>query len=256
MTTPRTMPADPTGPAAPVPPTAGRARAGFGLLGPRRDRHVLPAEQLAALSLPLGDDGVVVGVDARRQPAVLGLFRPSQLDVVVIGSLWSAQVLALRTAGSGARVAVETARPQAWTGLAQAAGGGQQCMTVHDVGRVGPQGASVAGPVLVVRDCGMRPPRSRLAPGPWQSVLTLLPFLGPTAPRLIENAGLVGIQRVSPEEAAVLGRILRLPREQAEALPSLGDDMMLWCTPQHRKLVKMAPTDIESGLLGSPRRLD
>lgn len=256
MTTPRTTPAAPAGPAAPTPSAAGRARAGFGLLGPRRDRHVLPVEQLAALSLPLGDDGVVVGVDAKRQPAVLGLFRPSQLDVLVIGSLWSAQVLALRTAGSGARVAVETARPQAWTGLAQAAGGGQQCMTVHDVKQVGPQGASVAGPVLVVRDCGMRPPRSRLAPGPWQSVLTLLPFLGPTAPRLLENAGLVGIQRVSPEEAEVLGRILRLPRVQAEALPSLGDDMMLWCTTQHRKLVKMVPTDIESGLLGSPRRLD
>ncbi|WNI26983.1 hypothetical protein RLT58_21020 [Streptomyces sp. ITFR-16] len=231
-------------------------KAGFGLLGPRRDRHVLPAEQLGALSLPLGDDGVVAGVDAKRQPAVLGLFRPVQLDVVLIGSLWTTQVLALRTAGTGARVAVETGRPQAWTGLAQAAGGGQQCMTLHDVKQVGPQGASITSPVLVVRDCGMRPPRSRLAPGPWQSVLTLLPFLGPSAPRLVENAGLIGIQRVSPEEAAVLGRLLQLPRAQAEALPGLGDDMVLWCTPRHRKLVKLQPTDIEAGLLGTPRRLD
>lgn len=250
-------------PGAPVPPPAtpsaagrGRLRTGFGLLGPRRDRHVLPVEQLAALSLPLGDDGVVAGVDAKGQPAVLGLFRPSPLDVVVIGSVWTAQVLALRTAGTGARVAVETARPQAWTGLAQAAGGGQQCMTVHDVKQVGPQGPSVASPVLVVRDCGVRPPRSRLTPGPWQSVLTLLPFLGPTAPRLLGNAGLVGIQRVSPEEAEVLARILRLPRAQAEALPSLGDDMMLWCTTPHRKFVRLQPTDVEAGLLGTPRRLD
>ncbi|THA33876.1 hypothetical protein E6R18_09660 [Streptomyces sp. A1277] len=252
----RTSPAGATGPAASAPPAAGRARAGRGLLGPRRERHALPVEQLAALQLPLGDDGVVAGTDAKGQPAVLGLFRPVQLDVVVIGSVWTAQVLALRTAGTGARVAVETARPQAWAGLAQAAGGGQQCMTVHDVKQVGPQGASVTSPVLVVRDCGMRPPRSRLAPGPWQSVLTLLPFLGPAAPKLVEHAGLVGIQRVSPEEAAVLGRILRLPRANAEALSQLGDDMVLWCTPQYRKLVKMQPTDIEAGLLGGPRRLD
>ncbi|MFE7109194.1 hypothetical protein ACFU98_00440 [Streptomyces sp. NPDC057575] len=256
MTSHRRTPSGTTGPAASAPPAAGRGRAGFGLLGPRRDRHVLPVEQLAALSLPLGDDGVVAGVDAKGKPAVLGLFRPAQLDVVVIGSLWTAQVLALRTAGTGARVAVETARPEAWTGLAQAAGGGQQCMTVHDVKQVGPQGASVTSPVLVVRDCGMRPPRSRLATGPWQSVLTLLPFLGPTAPRLLGNAGLVGIQRVSPEEATVLARILRLPQVQAEALPVLGDDMVLWCTTQHRKLVKLQPTDVEAGLLGTPRRLD
>ncbi|WP_405898343.1 hypothetical protein OG242_13125 [Streptomyces sp. NBC_00727] len=252
----RTSPAGGPGPASPAPSPAGRARAGRGLFGPRRDRHALPVEQLAALRLPLGDDGVVAGTDAQGQPAVLGLFRPVQLDVVVIGSVWTAQVLALRTAGTGARVAVETARPQAWTGLAQAAGGSQQCMTVHDVKQVGPQGASLTSPVLVVRDCGMRPPRSRLAAGPWQSVLTLLPFLGPTAPKLVEHAGLVGIQRVSPEEAAVLGRILRLPRVNAEALSQLGDDMVLWCTPKHRKLVKMQPTDIEAGLLGGPRRLD
>ncbi|THA70734.1 hypothetical protein E6P78_09215 [Streptomyces sp. A0958] len=256
MTVHRTSPAAATGPAASAPPAAGRGRAGRGLLGPRRGRHALPVEQLAALRLPLGDDGVVAGTDAKGQPAVLGLFRPVQLDVVVIGSVWTAQVLALRAAGTGARVAVETARPQAWTGLAQAAGGGQQCMTVHDVKQVGPQGASVTSPVLVVRDCGMRPPRSRLAPGPWQSVLTLLPFLGPAAPKLVEHAGLVGIQRVSPEEAAVLGRILRLPRANTEALSQLGDDMVLWCTPQHRKLVKVQPTDVEAGLLGGPRRLD
>ncbi|MCZ4100237.1 hypothetical protein C8250_030725 [Streptomyces sp. So13.3] len=237
-------------------PATRQGRPGFGLLGPRHDRHVLPADQLGALSLPLGDDGVVAGVDAEGQPAVLGFFRPSQLDVVVIGSVWTAQVLALRTAGTGARVAVETARPQAWTGLAQAAGGGQQCMTVHDVKQVGPQGPSVSSPVLVVRDCGMRPPRSRLAAGPWQSVLTLLPFLGPTAPRLLANAGLVGIQRVSPEEAQVLSEILRLPRAEAESLSSLGDNMMLWCTSQHQKFVMLQPTDVETGLLGTPRRMD
>lgn len=49
---------------------AGRRtlRAAFGLLGPRRDRHTLSAGQLAGLSLPIGDDGVVIGIDAAGGP--------------------------------------------------------------------------------------------------------------------------------------------------------------------------------------------
>ncbi|MFF5338563.1 hypothetical protein [Streptomyces sp. NPDC013181] len=237
---------------APVTPL----RAVRGLFGPRRGRHTLPVERFAALRLPVGDDGVVAGGDADGQPVVLGLFGPAALDVVLVGGVWTAQVLALRAVGAGARVAVETARPQAWAALARSVGGDPSPMTVYGVGRVAPQGASVSAPVLVVRDCGVRPPRGRPAAGPWQSVLTLLPFPGPAAPRLVERAGLVGVQRVAPDEAAVLGRALRLPDGTARALPRLGEDMVLWCAPGHHALVAVRPTDIETGLLGEPRRLD
>jgi hypothetical protein len=239
-----------------VPGRRRKARPGFGLRGPQRDRHGLSARQLDTMSLPLGDDGVVVGIDEAGNPAVLGFFRPAQLDVVVIGSVWTAQVLALRAVGTGARVAVESARPQVWTPLAQDAGGGQQCMTVHDVKELPSQGPTVSSPVLVVRDCGTYPPRSRLAKAPWQAVLTLLPFLGPQAPRLLGEAGLVGIQRVSPQEAEILAKVLRLTREEAAALPALGDGVMLWGTPQHRQFVLVQPTDAEVGLLGEARRMD
>jgi hypothetical protein len=231
-------------------------RAAFGLLGPRRDRHTMGADQLAGLSLPVGDDGVVIGVDAGNQPAVLGLSRPARLDVLLVGSMWLAQVLALRTVATGARVAVETARPQAWTPMAQAAGGGQQCVTVHDVGRIAPQGPSVASPVLIVRDCGARPPRSRVAAASWQSMLTVLPYLGPTAPRLLSSADVVGLQRVSPQEAEVIGQIMRLSPSDVTALPTLSDNVTLWCTRRHRQFVMTQPTDAESGLLGPARRVD
>lgn len=248
-------PGDPD-PSVPPPPEPRRARRGFGLIGPRRDRHVLPSDRSSALSLPVGDDGVVIGIDTLNQPAVLGLFRPAQFDVVLVGGMWTAQVLALRAAATGARVAVETGRGQAWQPMAQAAGGGMQCVTVHAVGQVAPQGPSVSSPVLVVRDCGARPPRGRLAAGPWQSVLTLLPYLGPTARRLLGNAGLVGVQRVSPQEAEVIGEVMGLAQEDVAALSSLGDNVTLWCTRRHRALVMTPPTDAETGLLGSPRRVD
>ncbi|MFC7796545.1 hypothetical protein [Streptomyces cinereoruber] len=245
--------------AAPLPRPAergGRPRFGFGLVGPRRDRHSVSVEQLDALALPVGDDGMVIGVDAEGRPAVLGVNRPVPYDITLIGGLWTAQVLALRAAATGARVAVETGRAQAWTALAQTAGGGQPCITLHDVGRVPPQGASAGSPVVVVRDCGMRPPRGRVVSAPWQSVVTLLPYLSPVAPRLLEKSSLVGVQRVSPDEAVQIGRIMNLPRHEYEALSTLADGVTLWCTPDDRQFVMTQATDAETGLLGSARRMD
>jgi hypothetical protein len=233
-----------------------RLRGGFGLLGPRHPRHTLPVDQVEALSLPIGDDGVVVGIDPEGQPAVLGVNRPTPYDILLISGLWTAQVLALRAAATGARVAVETGRPQAWMQMVHAMGGGQNGLAVYDVGRVPPQGASAGTPVLVVRDCGMRPPRGRVTSAPWQSVLTLLPYLSPVAPRLMRQARLVGVQRVSPDEAAEIGRVIGLPRTELDALPTLPDGVTLWCTERDRQYVLTQPTEAEVGLLGMARRMD
>jgi hypothetical protein len=224
--------------------------------GPGLARHLLPAEQLDVLALPVGDDGVVAGVDIEGRTAVLGFHHPRPYDVVLIGGLWTAQVLTLRLAATGARIAVETGRPQVWGNLVQAVGGEQGAMTVHEVGRVPPMGPTVGSPVVVVRDCGMRPPRERVSSGPWQSVLTLLPYLSPVAPRLLRSAALAGIQRVSPEEARQVGRILSLPHQEVEALPTLADGVTLWYSERDRQFVMIQPTDAESGLLGVARRLD
>ncbi|MFG2825203.1 hypothetical protein ACGFX4_37980 [Kitasatospora sp. NPDC048365] len=233
-----------------------RIRPGFGLRGPRREKHVLTLDDLGALSFPVGDDGVLIGTDQHQQPAVLGLFRPSAYEVVLVGGMWTAQVIALRAAAIGARVAVETGRPQAWAPMAQAAGGGQPCVTVHAVGRLGAQGASVASPVLVVRDLGARPSRSRLSAAPWQTTLTLLPYLGPNASRVLNAADLVGVQRVSPQEAELVGRILSLSAEDLTYLPTVPDNVTLWATRMRRQYVMTNPGDAETQVLGGPRRMD
>ncbi|MFG2502573.1 hypothetical protein ACGFSB_30710 [Streptomyces sp. NPDC048441] len=254
-----TTTAAPAAPAVPSAPGRGfraAVRSGFGLLGPRHGRHTISAEQVDALALPIGDDGVVIGVDGQGQPAVLGVNRPTPYDVLLIGGLWTAQVIALRAAATGARVAVETGRAEAWGQLVRALGVGPSGMSVHDVGRVPPMGASAGSPVLVVRDCGMRPPRGRVVSGPWQSVLTVLPYLSPVAPRLIRQARLVGVQRVSPDEATQIGRSLALPSGDVEALPTLTDGVTLWCGDRDRQYVMTQATDAENGLLGTARRMD
>ncbi|MCL7382344.1 hypothetical protein [Streptomyces sp. 35G-GA-8] len=232
------------------------ARGLRGLRGPRHAGHTLPIEDLGALSLPVGDDGVVIGDDAEGRPQLVGFHRSTPYDVLLIGGLWTAQVLALRAAGTGARVAVETGRAQAWTRLAQAAGAGLDCITLHEVGRVPPMGATVGSPVVVIRDCGMRPPRGRVVSSPWQSVLTLLPYLSPVAPRLMRAATLVGVQRVSPQEAEQIGGILGLSRVECDALPTLADGVTLWCAGRERHWVMTGATDAETGLLGVARRMD
>ncbi|MDI3420770.1 hypothetical protein [Streptomyces luteolus] len=244
-------------PEAPQQPTQRRIFSpGFGLRGPRRNRHVVTSDEIAAIGMPIGDDGVIIGTDTENQPAVLGLARPTPFDVCVVGGLWLAQVLALRSAATGARVAVETGRPQVWTQLAQAAGGGQQCVTVYPVGRVPAQGPSVSSPVVLIRDCGVRPPRGRVTSLPWQAVVTVLPYVGEHAPRWLSQAQLVGIQRISPQETEVVRETLGVPADHLQLLPTLSDNVALWCTRKHRKYVMTEPTDAENGLLGAARRMD
>ncbi|MFF8847520.1 hypothetical protein ACF08N_33215 [Streptomyces sp. NPDC015127] len=235
---------------------AGTPKGLRGLIGPRHAGHTMVADHLGALSLPVGDDGVVIGDDAEGRPQMVGFHRSTPYEVLLIGGLWTAQVLALRAVGTGARVAVETGRAREWSVLAQAAGAGLECITLHDVGRVPPMGATVGSPVVVVRDCGMRPPRGRVVSSPWQSVLTLLPYLSPVAPRLLRSATLVGVQRVSPQEAQQIGRILGLAQGEVDALPTLADGVTLWCAGRERHWVMTSATDAESGLLGVARRMD
>lgn len=225
--------------------------------GPRLEKHLLEPDEFAALALPVGDDGVVIGTDQGSRPAVLGLFKPKAVDVALIGGSYLAQLLALRATATGARVVVETARPQLWAPLAQNAGGGQQVIAVVPVRRVGSNlGASAASPVLLLRDAGARPPRSSAPKVPWLTTLTLVPFLDPNYAGHLITSDYVAIQQISPQEAELAARLFRLSPQDVAALPTLLPELALWTARHGRQYVFSAPTRDESGLLGAPRRMD
>jgi hypothetical protein len=224
--------------------------------GPRHERHLLEADELDTLSLPVGDDGVVIGTDPQNRPAVLGLFRPRAVDGALVAGSYLAQLIALRAAATGARIVIETARPELWSALAQNAGGGQQVVALVPVRRVGALGASAASPVLLIRDCGARPPRLAQPKTAWQTTLTLLPFLDPGYAGQLVGADLVALQRISPQETQLAARVVRLGVEDVQTLPGLPDELTLWCARHGRQYVYGMPTQLEAGLLGTPRRMD
>lgn len=168
--------------------------------GPKLEKHLLEAAEFDALALPVGDDGVVIGTDQASRPAVISLFKPRAMDAALVGGAYMAQLVALRATATGARVVVETARPQLWAPLAQNAGGGQQVIAVVPVRRVGNLGATPASPVLLLRDCGARPPRSAAPKTPWMTTLTLLPFLDPSFAGHLISSDYVALQQISPRK--------------------------------------------------------
>ncbi|HWG26078.1 hypothetical protein [Actinospica sp.] len=224
--------------------------------GPQLEKHILEPEEFGALALPVGDDGVVIGTDQGSRPAVLGMFKPKAVDIALIGGAYLAQLLALRATATGARVVVETARPQLWAPLAQNAGGGQQVIAVVPVRRVGNLGATAASPVLLLRDAGARPPRSSAPKTSWMTTLTLVPFLDPSYAGHLITSDYVAIQQVSPQEAEVAARLFRLGPQDVAALPTLLPELALWTARHGRQYVFSAPTRDETGLLGTPRRMD
>jgi hypothetical protein len=72
----------------------------------------------------------------------------------------------------------------------------------------------------------------------------------------MRQARLVGVQRLSPDEAGETGRVLALPRGDVNSLPTLAEGVTLWCADRDRQYVRTRPTDAEIGLLGTPRRMD
>ena len=177
------------------------AASGCGLIGPRR-RPARAARRTTwpRSRCPSATTGSSSASTQRARPPCSASTARRRTTSTLIGGLWTAQVLALRAAGDR-RAGGRGDGPRRTCGRRwrRRRAAGQQCITLHDVGAGAAAGRPAGSPVLVVRDCGMRPPRGRVVSGPWQSVLTLLPYLSPVAPRLLQKlvpgrraAGLAG----------------------------------------------------------------
>jgi len=231
--------------------------------------------------LPLGNAGIMLGVDRRGHPVVARLFRAVPTRALLVGGIAATQVVVLRSLALGARVEVHTPRPAAWDRFIRGATTPGGDLTLTTPGRP-PRGGSrpePLRPLLTVVDDG--PVRetvgatwARLPDGdslptastngqtitrpvapsggePWHATLFVRDHVAQDDTDLIGGSDLVILQPLQPEEATLAANALGL-RDAAAWLTRIRDDMIGIVSNGSVRWALMSPTPIEVALTGRP----
>jgi type VII secretion protein EccE len=229
---------------ADVPDPAGRPAPAHGLL---------PAAVADGLELPVGAAGLMVGSNRHGRPVVARFFRPEQTRALLVGGVRAAQLLALRAMALGARVVVQTARPQAWEPFVRGASVPGESIAVVPPGRaieIAP--GSALHPLFVVVDVGPVGADNRPGAG-WQATLVVRDEFTAADVDVATRADLLLVQPLRPDEADVLGAALGLG-DTAQWLTRIRADMVALVNRRAVRWAALAQTPIEAQLIGPPAR--
>jgi type VII secretion protein EccE len=229
------------GAAAPAVP--GRPRGG-----------AVAADALDGLDLPIGSAGLMLGNNRHGAPVVARLFRPEQTRALLIGGVRCAQLVALRAMALGARVVVQTARPQAWEPFVRGAAVPGESIAVVPPGRALqiPPGTALH-PLLVVVDVGPVGPDTRPGQG-WQATLVVRDEFTAADVDVASRADLLILQPLRPDEATLAGSALGLG-DAAQWLTRIRPDMVGVVNRRAVRWAALSTTPIESQLIGPPVRI-
>ena len=219
----------------------------------RSSDGVHPAEQGDGLHLPVAASGLMLGRNRHGNPVVVRLFRPEQTRALLVGGVRCAQLVALRAMALGARVVVQTARPQAWEPFVRGAAVPGESIAVVPPGRaveIAP--GSALHPLLVVVDVGPVGADNRPGAG-WQATLVVRDDFGAADVDVASRADLLILQPLRPEEATLLGGALGLG-EVAQWMTRIRPDMVGVVNRRAVRWAALAPTPIEGQLIGSAER--
>jgi type VII secretion protein EccE len=213
----------------------------------------LPAEAAGDLELSIGSAGVMLGRNRGGEPVVARLFRPEQTRILLVGGVRCAQLFALRAMALGARVVVQTARPQAWEPFVRGAAVPGESIAVVAPGRavqVAP--GSALHPLLVVVDVGPVGADTRSGAG-WQATLIVRDDFSPADVDVASRADLLVLQPLRPDEASLVGAAVGLG-ETAQWLTRIRADMVGLVNRRAVRWAALAQTPIEAQLIGPPAR--
>jgi type VII secretion protein EccE len=227
--------------------------------GPLRDlpgRHgeeVLVADRVEGLELPVAASGLMIGRNRQGEPVIARLFRPEQTRALLIGGVRCAQLLALRAMALGARVVVQTARPQAWSPFLRGAAVPGELIVLIPPGRVVdiPAG-SVLHPLLVIVDVGPVGADTRPGAG-FQATLVVRDEFTAADVDVAARADLLLLQPLRADEATLVGAALGLG-ETAQWLTRIRPDMVGVVNRRAVRWATLAQTPIEAHLIGEPTR--
>jgi hypothetical protein len=215
--------------------------------------EVHPADRSDGLLLPVSTSGLMLGRNRHGNPVVIRLFRPEQTRALLIGGVRCAQLLSLRAMALGARVVVQTARPQAWEPFVRGAAVPGESIAVVPPGRaieIAP--GSALHPLLVVVDVGPVGADNRPGAG-WQATLVVRDDFGAADVDVASRADLLLLQPLRPDEATLLGGALGLG-EVAQWMTRIRPDMVGVVNRRAVRWAALAETPIEGQLIGSPTR--
>jgi type VII secretion protein EccE len=213
----------------------------------------LPADAAGALELSVGAAGVMLGLNRSGEPVVARLFRPEQTRILLVGGVRCTQLLALRAMALGARVVVQTARPQAWDPFVRGAAVPGESIAVVPPGRaVQVPPGSALHPLLVVVDVGPVGADTRPGGG-WQATLVVRDDFSPADVDVASRADLLVLQPLRADEADLVGAAVGLG-DTAQWLTRIRPDMVGLVNRRAVRWVALAQTPIEAQLIGPPAR--
>jgi type VII secretion protein EccE len=226
---------------------------GLGLLPGQPSLDPARLAQLDDLQLPVGSAGLMIGSNRTGDPVIARLFRPEQTRAMLVGGVRCAQLVVLRAMALGARVLVQTARPQAWEPFIRGAAVPGESIAVIQPGRVVqiPPGSALH-PLLVVVDIGPVGADNRPGTG-WQATLVVRDDFGAADADAASRADLLLVQPLRAEEATLLGAALGLG-ETAKWLTQIRADMLGLINRRAVRWVALSQTPIEAQLIGPPLR--
>ncbi|MGL5823425.1 MAG: type VII secretion protein EccE, partial [Nocardioides sp.] len=214
------------------------------------------------LQLPIGRCGLAIG---RRignagefgDPLSVQLFADRPCAVSAMLDPGVALVLCYRALAVGARIHVISTRAEHWVPLRRLAVddpgtvilSATESPLLEDPGAVRAMHPHAARPLLVVVDqASLRSP-VRIAPQPWQCVLTLLPELSLGWLPSTRSANLVVTQRLARPDAIAAGPFLGIASADSEVLSGLSDEQVGIVERGRLTVANLAITISESQLL-------
>lgn len=214
------------------------------------------AATLDAVSAPVATAGVLVGAAPDGTPVTLTLFRPVPTRVVVLGALHLARQIALRAAAEGARLAVTTGRRGVWEPVGRAAADpGRVWVGADEISASeGPTRPGDTDALLTVHDRGATAAGPPPPPGPWRTALLVLPALSPAVADAADDADVVLLGRMPPQEAELAARLWRLSASMTEAVRTLPDHGVVVLGRNLWRRLELVTAEREAALLGPVRR--
>lgn len=204
------------------------------------------------IDVSVGGAGLVIGTDQAGAPVVVPFFSSEPKEVVSIGSLGFAKLIAFRTLAVGAQVHVVTSRPASWNSMIRMSAGGSHAINLvrefPDVGR-----STVTNPTLVLIDSDASVPGEDQLGAPYVTVLTSYGSLSQWNAQEILEADLTIFQPLTELEAKLVGKTLGMG-ETADVLAKLPADVITVVTRSSIQAARVSQTSIEDWMIGSLER--